>query len=371
VPENTSGVIYTATATDPNNDPLTFALVNVLDAALFNFNPATRQLSFIAPPNFEGGDNDYTVRLSVDDDGAGGHAPVTQDVNILVTNVNEAPTMTLNPSGPITVPEGIAAGSTGVVLTDANATDPEGLGLTYSRSGVDGNLFIIDSDDGELRFLNSPNASVGDNNYTVTITASDGVNSVSQNFNVLVSALNGVTINGTGNADIINQTQTVAGQPLPTNQADTINGNGGNDTINALAGNDTIRGGAGADNMTGGLGNDVFVYGGTLVGSGSTSTLADSGPTAATRDTITDFVHLSDVINLSAIDARLFGQFGNQAFAFVAAQTTGTVANSVTWSQDAGLNQTIIRGDFTNNTTADFQIVLAGLHTLTAADFVL
>ena len=72
--------------------------------------------------------------------------------------------------------------------------------------------------------------------------------------------MNGVTITGTnaGN-DAIDVTHTVAGQPLPTNEEDTINAGGGKDTINALGGNDFINGGAGADTMFGGTGNDTYV----------------------------------------------------------------------------------------------------------------
>jgi Ca2+-binding RTX toxin-like protein len=366
-------LVHDANATDPEGVVLSYTLGGP-DLGDFVFDTVTGQLRFAASPNFEAAtdantNNVYEVTITVNDLVTG---PVTQAVNITVTNLNEAPTMTVTPSSPITVSEGIAGGAAGVVLFDANATDPEAGTITFSHSGVDAGLFIIDSDDGQLRFQSTPTSATGDGNYTVAINASDGVNLVSQNVNILVAPLTGVTINGSNGADTINATQTVVGQPLPTNQADTINGNGGADTINALAGNDTIRGGTGADNMTGGLGNDIFIYGSTLVGSGSTSTLADSGPTVATRDRITDFVHLSDVINLSAIDARTqpgSGNFGNNAFNFVAAQNAGVVANSVTWSQSGG--DTIIRGDLNGNTTADFQIVLTGVHTLTAQDFVL
>ena len=69
----------------------------------------------------------------------------------------------------------------------------------------------------------------------------------------------GVTIDGTSGKDTINAATTVAGQPLPTNEEDTINGGAGNDTINALGGNDYINGGTGADIMSGGIGNDTYV----------------------------------------------------------------------------------------------------------------
>jgi Ca2+-binding RTX toxin-like protein len=74
-----------------------------------------------------------------------------------------------------------------------------------------------------------------------------------------VTDVAGVTINGTSAADSIDATHTVAGQPLPTNDADIINGLAGNDIISSLGGNDTLNGGAGADSMFGGLGNDTYV----------------------------------------------------------------------------------------------------------------
>src|SRR5258708_18860676 len=69
----------------------------------------------------------------------------------------------------------------------------------------------------------------------------------------------GATINGTAGNATIDMTHTVAGQPLPTNEEDTINAGGGKDTINALGGNDFINGGAGADTMFGGAGKDTYV----------------------------------------------------------------------------------------------------------------
>jgi Ca2+-binding RTX toxin-like protein len=65
--------------------------------------------------------------------------------------------------------------------------------------------------------------------------------------------------------------------------ADNLNGSGGNDTLVGNNGNDTITGGRGADNMTGGNGADTFAY-------GSLATLgSDTGASAASADTITDF----------------------------------------------------------------------------------
>ena len=64
----------------------------------------------------------------------------------------------------------------------------------------------------------------------------------------------GVTINGSAGDDTVDATWTIAGQPLPTSEADTINGLGGNDDLSGLGGNDTINGGDGNDILKGGLG---------------------------------------------------------------------------------------------------------------------
>jgi Ca2+-binding RTX toxin-like protein len=66
----------------------------------------------------------------------------------------------------------------------------------------------------------------------------------------------------------------------------TITGSGQNDIIIGGTGDDTITGGAGADTLTGGAGKDKFIL--------------SAGATAATADTITDFVTKVDTIVLGA-----------------------------------------------------------------------
>jgi Ca2+-binding RTX toxin-like protein len=145
-----------------------------------------------------------------------------------------------------------------------------------------------------------------------------------------------------------------------TSGNNTIVGLGGNDTLNGGAGNDILIGGAGTDTLAGGAGNDVFVYG----------VIEDSSPEAGDR--ITDFVHLSDKIDLSAIDANINDRaLENQAFEFVAGQSAEVLANSVTWFTMAGSNLTIIQADVNGDATADLIITLTGIKSLTAEDFVL
>ncbi|MGZ9213329.1 MAG: M10 family metallopeptidase C-terminal domain-containing protein, partial [Candidatus Binatia bacterium] len=96
------------------------------------------------------------------------------------------------------------------------------------------------------------------------------------------------------------------------------------------------------------------------------SVLADSGPGAP--DLLTDFVHGTDIVDLSAIDPDASSN-GNQAFAF-GGQNTNAIAGSVTWFE-SGQN-TIIQAEVSGAPTVDFMITLAGIdHNLSASDFIL
>jgi Ca2+-binding RTX toxin-like protein len=142
--------------------------------------------------------------------------------------------------------------------------------------------------------------------------------------------------------------------------ANVLMGLGGNDTLNGGGGADTMIGGAGADTLTGGAGNDTFVFNAT----------GDSSPAAP--DVVTDFLHGTDKIDLSAIDANTSLGF-DQPFAFgppANGQNANVVANSVTWFESS--ENTFIKADVNGNTTADLTIVLTGVnHHVTASDFIL
>jgi Ca2+-binding RTX toxin-like protein len=146
--------------------------------------------------------------------------------------------------------------------------------------------------------------------------------------------------------------------------ANRLFGLGGNDIISGGSGNDLLDGGAGRETLTGGIGNDVFDFNAT----------SESGTTATTRDVITDFVHLSDDINLATIDAST-QRIGNNAFRFIGTQSFQNRAGDVRFEQvdNAGTvnDHTIVQGDVNGDNTADFTIELTGLITLTSADFVL
>lgn len=90
VAENTAGAFYTAAATDPDGDSLTFSLTGGADRALFQIT-ATGALSFVAPADFEtpadaNHDNIYQVEVSASD----GVVSATLALAVTVTDVAES-----------------------------------------------------------------------------------------------------------------------------------------------------------------------------------------------------------------------------------------------------------------------------------------
>jgi len=161
-------------------------------------------------------------------------------------------------------------------------------------------------------------------------------------------------INGTGN--------TLANTLTGNAAANTLSGLAGNDKLLGGGGADTLIGGTGTDTLTGGAGNDTFVF-----------AMGDTSRTSANADTIVDFT-AGDHVDLSPIDAVAsasgYGASGNQAFHFIGTNgfhnhTGGELRYAI-----SGGN-TYIYGEVNGDTSADFTIKLAGVHTLSSSDFVL
>ena len=90
--ENTSGPVYTLTASDPDGDPVTLSLLAGGDSGVFAFNPATGILSLAAGLDFEAPrdantDNAYALTFEARDN-RGGAAQLA--VTVTVTDQNEA-----------------------------------------------------------------------------------------------------------------------------------------------------------------------------------------------------------------------------------------------------------------------------------------
>lgn len=157
-----------------------------------------------------------------------------------------------------------------------------------------------------------------------------------------------------------------------TGLADRIWGKGGADRLAGLAGDDRLSGGDGADSLSGGDGADRL-WGGAgadrLTGGRDADRFIFARSDHAMGDRITDFSHAQgDRIDLSVIDAnRLTG--AADAFRFIGSAAFSHRAGELRVQQADG--QTLITADTNGDARSDFTIVLNGLHSLTAADFVL
>ena len=148
-------------------------------------------------------------------------------------------------------------------VTTVTATDAEGTTPAYTLvGGADQGRFTIDPVTGRLSFNEAPDFETPadsdvDNTYVVEVAATDGALSDSQTLFVEVADVAGATIVGTAADDVIDAATTVPGEPLPTDEGDTIDGAGGNDSLSALGGDDVVLGRAGEDLISAGAGNDV------------------------------------------------------------------------------------------------------------------
>jgi serralysin len=181
---------------------------------------------------------------------------------------------------------------------------------------------------------------------------------------------------------------------------DTFFGNDGSDHLYGRAGADTLHGGtgsdwlygeAGKDTLTGGANADVFVFNNVLHSSVAPSFVFGGGM-VDNVDTITDFVHGVDKIDLRGIDANAATRTVNENFSWLSnpESYTGDWTGKVwfqqditswgTWSgtilDEGGQTLTIAPGGTTTlfaSTDADalpeFQVTLTGVVPLTIDDF--
>jgi uncharacterized repeat protein (TIGR02543 family) len=176
VAENQTAVT-TVTATDPDSTSFTYSISGGLDANLFAIDSSSGVLTFKNAPDFESpddyyADNIYRVAVQVSDGGLND----SQEISITVTDINEAPVITSN-GGEVTANLEVKEGLTAVTVI--KATDPEDDTLAFSISGLDADLFIIDSSSGILSFIAAPDFELpadtnSDGIYEVTVEVSDG-----------------------------------------------------------------------------------------------------------------------------------------------------------------------------------------------------
>ena len=155
-------------ASDPEGQPVSYAIAGGADAELFAIDAATGTLTFTAAPDFEapadaGGNNVYDVIVRASD----GAVTATQAIAVTVTDGGEGPAIT----GPAAVS---AAENQTEVATYAAAA-----GVTFSiAGGADAGAFAIDPATGVLSFASAPDFEApgdagADGTYDVVVGATD------------------------------------------------------------------------------------------------------------------------------------------------------------------------------------------------------
>lgn len=199
VNENQTAVT-TVQATDPDaNTTLSYRIAGGADAALFMMNGSTGQLTFANAPDREqpgdvGGDNVYEVIVAASD----GDLEDFQALAVTVNDVNESPVITSNGGG---ATASLQVAELQTLATSVQAVDPEGAAISYTiTGGADAALFSIHATTGQLTFLQAPNATTpqdsGANNvYQVTVSASVGADTDTQQLQITVLALNRPPVN--------------------------------------------------------------------------------------------------------------------------------------------------------------------------------
>jgi autotransporter-associated beta strand protein len=266
----------------------------------------------------------------------------------------------------------LTAGNSGSVVIGGNGTDR----LVLTNGGII-----------SLGLLSGIEELSLNGNANLILTGAQFANGLSQNALLLSTGIGTIVVTlSPGNQQMISKLMTVqAGSDIRitvngSSGADIVKlGNGATHTVFGGAGTDIIQGGnladrligdgdidkiagnGGADILTGGAGADVFKF----------RNVSDAGTTAATRETITDFVIGSDRLNFLRIDANA-ALAGDQAFLFNG--TGAFVANGQGQIryQNFGADLLVVV-DANGDTFADMHVLLQGLNgrTLTAADFVL
>ncbi|PDT00245.1 hypothetical protein CO666_31550, partial [Rhizobium chutanense] len=330
-------------------------------------------------------------------DGHGGSLPATQSFTLAA--VNDAPTAVVLSNTVTSTPENGGL----IKVADIAVTDVDSGNNVLSLSGSDAASFTITN--GALYFNGGANFEAKAS-YDVTVDVNDhtvgGTPDASQNFHLSIidvietdsdtsndhdtdtaiatttnwGETNGIDIKvGDGADNTIsggNSGDTLYGQA----GNDTLNGNNGVDTLYGQAGNDTLTGSQGTDTLYGGSGNDTLIGSGEQDdlwgGSGNdTFVFASAGDsTLAAPDTIHDFHHGFDKINVSGLDAYTANPNtpGDQAFVWSGTMPTAHGA----WSTESNGN-TILHFDTDGNAGSDeMTIVLTGTNLgLTASDFLL
>ncbi len=190
IDENTASgtVVARYYAVDPDGDDLTFVLRGT-DALDFAINGETGVLT-VAPGktlDYET-KSSYLLEIEVQDNAAG-QGQIEQTINLNNLNDNSPVWQTPHTTHAreaISVNENVLRGTD---LATYTATDADGDTITYTVGGSNGSQYQIGSANGMLKTLASLDADTNTSD-AITVTASDGTNSITRNVRITIGDVN-------------------------------------------------------------------------------------------------------------------------------------------------------------------------------------
>jgi hypothetical protein len=198
--ENQLAVTTVSAQDTQGGSNVSYSIVGGADASMFTIDASNGKLTFKSQnvPDYEAPadanqDGVYEVVVKASE----GALNDQQRIRVTVTDVNEAPAMDSS-TLPLSATELSPAAT---VLATITAADPESQALSYSISGgVDASFFQIDSNTGQLRFINTPDTTTNPFaghalQYQVQVAASDGTFTATRNVEVTLSKVNRPPLN--------------------------------------------------------------------------------------------------------------------------------------------------------------------------------
>ena len=194
--ENSTAVIATLTAADQDDGDRVRLSTSGTDAALFDLDAATGELTFVSAPDFENprgvpfataNTNTYNLlvqAISTSTPGSGTppneRRSITSILTIRVTPVDEDAPVLAPKTSPLTRVEGTTGALQTFSLTDADAGEVQ----AFALSGADARSFELNATTGALRLA----AATGAGSYSLTVTGTSGSRADAFTFTVNIAA---------------------------------------------------------------------------------------------------------------------------------------------------------------------------------------
>ncbi len=226
--ENTNGSstpfpIGTVTATDPEEDTLTYSILpGEIDK--FQINSTTGEITYIGSGE-DGSTSVYSLNVSVTDTEFSAQTTVQITINATV-NTNNPPVFT--ELSHLSLAENRDGRTTAVYVGNATATDQDNDTLTYSITEGDTNKFNIDSSVGEITYIGSgENYESGNTQHNLTVQASDRTNDITAKVIINIKNINeSIAFNQSFYTFYLNENADGSTNPITIGKVNAISGSG-------------------------------------------------------------------------------------------------------------------------------------------------